>query len=353
MSQKKLLILALATLLAVLAAAAVPLFKPSLSNVQRAGELAFPQVAAGTVAEATITNAKGSFRLAADSEGRWIAPDKGSYPLATDALRQLLLTLSQMKIVEAKTSDPARLARLWLEETGPEAPSARLTLKDPAGAVLLDIFVGKRLQQLVLADASGDAGGSYFRHADENQAWLASGRLTLGETLLDYLPPKLLSIANETIARVVITHPDGAVLLAERAGPAGVMELKTGLQPGEIANLDAVGRMANGLDPLTIEDLALEGAIALAPENTVRTSITTFEGLVLALDLTKLGEATWLRVSVRASESAPTDGEARQALDAQIADITAATQGWVFEIPARLYGYMAITPAELALPQPQ
>src|SRR6266404_4455705 len=77
--------------------------------------------------------------------GRWVIVDKGNYPAAAGKLRQLLLGLADLTLVEPKTERPELFARLDLDEPS-TANSTAVTLQDRTGQTVAGLIVGKRRQ---------------------------------------------------------------------------------------------------------------------------------------------------------------------------------------------------------------
>lgn len=352
MSLRAFKILLALTLVALCAAAAAIWLQPPALQVARAGDPLFASLADGSavVGEIAIEDAAGRYSLKAGSDGLWVLSEKGNYPIDSAKVRALLLALGELRPVEAKTQDPARFHRLQVEDIGPDAKSRRITVTGADGQVIADVILGTSRGQLVLADGAGDGGGTYYRLPGQAQAWLGSGRITLPATAADFLDKRLLQSQAEQVRRVVITHPGGTVVLAERADEASPLELKNGLATGEVADDAAVQKLAAPLDPLTFEDVAADGTVALPAEATVRTTISTFDGLELTFELAKVGEQGWARIAVSKASDWTLDAEAAAALETKIAEIQTATKGWVFQLPAGTFAYLTFGPDQLKKP---
>ena len=80
-----------------------------------------------------------------EKDGRWTVAERGDYPADVTKLRKLLLALSDAKIVEEKTSNPANFAVIGVEDpSSPAATGAEIsvTARDGKHAVIIGKPVG-------------------------------------------------------------------------------------------------------------------------------------------------------------------------------------------------------------------
>ena len=128
MTPKTVLILGAVTAVSLAAAVGTAFHGGALSTVQLTNDPAFPALHAApdAVARVEVRSAGQSFSLARSADGQWRLPEKHDYPVAGDKLRELVVTLTDMRLVEAKTRQPARYS--WLEVEDIEAEDAQSTL---------------------------------------------------------------------------------------------------------------------------------------------------------------------------------------------------------------------------------
>jgi hypothetical protein len=202
-----------------------------LSNKGRAVEKSeiatgklYPDLA-GKVNEVTALDIKKadkqfSFKQTADG---WISPDKGGYPVKLDKVREVLVGLSQLRIVEPKTTKPENYSKIGVEDPGtakpekpetPDAPAptsnaALVTLKDDKGGTIASAIVGNTKYE-------GSTPGVYIRKAGDAQSWLTEGRLELPSDFTGWVDPQVVNIGRDRIKEAKITHPDGEVTWVSR-----------------------------------------------------------------------------------------------------------------------------------------
>ena len=302
MKNKSLLAYAALTVAALIAAIAVTWQKPHPSLVIRGKEPAFIELRKdpNAVAKLSVTGSESSFTLVREEDGRWVAPDRFGYRVAQDKVRDLVVALSDMRLVEAKTLRDDRYARLAVDDPSKEGSEAlQITLEDAQGAVLTDVIIGKR----VYRKTGGKPGGTYLRRSGEAQSWLASGGLTVAKQLSEWLDRGIIDIAGSLVERVEVSLADGdyAVLrdgedsLALEATPEGRTVVKTELD-----------RMVNGLIGLRLDDVIPVAQLeAVGSDSLASTTYVTKAGLAVTVTLTRAAEDNWivLKAAYRAGQS--------------------------------------------------
>jgi len=350
MQPRAFLILLLATLLVVTAAAAVALLNPVAKVGGITSVPALPLLAERSVAPSAIevTNAAGGYRLewrdgAADAEGQWVLASKDGYPAESEQVRRLLAELAALRLSERLTADPARLPRLQLEPLdAPDARSQRLRVLAADGSLLADLFVGRSVSRLV----DDSEGGTYVRLGEGTQAWLVAGRLTLPDDGLGFVDRRITTLPDDTIRRVVITHPDGTVVLAERQKGEALLTVKAGLPEATPADPAKLRRLAQLLELLSFEDVAAAAKVPF-PDETVHTTVTSFDGIEMRLTLAEINGAFWLRLSANLAEEHSPVPERKEGAERFTAELDARAEGWAFRLTEAAFERLTVAPAAL------
>ena len=134
MQKRGLILLAAATLaLVVLAIVAIATGDRGVSRAAP-GERAFPALAAklGDVGSVGIKRNALSLTFVRDGDN-WLVAEKGNYPAAAGKVRQIVLALADLALVEPKTQQAEFYPRLDVEDPG-SGKSTLVTLKDKSGA---------------------------------------------------------------------------------------------------------------------------------------------------------------------------------------------------------------------------
>ena len=329
MKPRSFLALAGLTLIAVIAAVLVVVDQPALTTLTKGEESAFEVLTerVNDAAELTIRSNEATFSIVRTDTG-WGMKDRAKYPVHFDKVKTALVGLSELKLLEAKTSDPSRYKRLEVEEPDTEeAQSVRFEIKDAAGKSMASGLVG-RLNPNLFGEGGG---GTYLRRGREEQSWLAAGEVSLGKTRNDWMIRDIVDIAAEKVRRAVIRQPDGAEIVVSQEKPDsgeyrldGVPEGRKLKDSGEAKNL------AGGLWRLTFEDVKPAADVAFAGKPNV-SEYETFDGLKVHIEMTTVDEVVWGRFSATAEGAS---GEKAEEVRKKAAEITERAKGWVYELSA-------------------
>src|SRR3954471_20095240 len=145
-----------------------PVF-PGLAD--RLGELAWAQISRGAT--------KVDF---ANVAGRWVVVEKDNYPANPAKLRRLLQGLAELTLIEPKSPEAERSARIDRDGTAREA-SALITLRGRTGDTVAEIIVAPAPNKA----ASGGAGAVSVRLPGAELALPARGTLELPDNVLGWL----------------------------------------------------------------------------------------------------------------------------------------------------------------------
>lgn len=204
-------------------------------------------------------------------DDRWIVAERDGWPADTAQLRNLLLSLSQARRLEAKTSNPELHHRLGVEA---------LAAADAAGA---GVRLGSGAQApVVIVGQPRGSDASYVRMADQPQAWLVDRLLEVPRTPQAWLDRELLQVDATRVAAASIVPPDGkrVQITARDDGPG--FALANAPKGRTVVDGDVEGA-AGLLSSLRIEDVARAGE---APFGDAAIGTATFllrDGLVFEL----------------------------------------------------------------------
>ena len=298
------------TLIAV-AAAALIAFQPGSAPVRQLDQPAFPELRADpdAVAKVILTTNAGSVTLLREVADRWVTLERFGHAVDAAKVRELIVTLADMRLIEAKTSQPERYPRLELEDPGSEGANSRLLRLETAdGSLLAEMIIGKQRPRATGTQASG----TYLRRPGEDQSWLASGGLGLDQNVVDWLDDQIVDLDGARLRRIEVRPVDGEAYAIERAAPGGPLAL-AGLAAGETATEASLDRLANALSSLRLEDVRPRADLAW-PEAHPTATFTTFDGLELTVELATIDATNWLRIDARAvAPTAPTAATAEPA----------------------------------------
>jgi hypothetical protein len=216
--------------------------------------------------------------------GQWTVAERGDYPADVLKLRKLLLDMADLKIVEAKTSNPASFAVIGVED-----PSS-------AGAVGAEITVAAPQARYVLIVGKPVGQGSFARRGGENQSYIVQPALSIAAEPRSWIDPKLIDIASANIQSIAVKPAAGAGYTLHRLNPADSGFALDGVPAGRAA-LDAKGLEPSPglLSNFTAEDVAKAGDIDFS--SATQAVITQADGKVLTLTGATPGDKRWIEVS--------------------------------------------------------
>lgn len=316
-----------------------------------AGAAVFPELAASLndVTEVRLVKAGAQTAVTLKrGEKNWQVAERALYPADSAKLRKLLIDLSELKVVEQKTSNPANYAVLGVEDvTTPTANGVRIELAGLKAPVAL--IVGK------------SAGGrsSYARAGDSAQSIVVTPALTLDTEPRNWLDRTLLDIAANRVQQARITGTGGVTYTALRETRAQTDLAVHDLPKGrELASPTAANPASSALAGINFEDVRAVRAEEQWGADSERAEYRLFDGTVLDFTGRNEGEQHWIRLTARFDDlqhgrfvvATPVEKETettsapRAALQptpeearAQAQTLAARFTGWAYEIPAYQY----------------
>ncbi len=298
---------------------------------------AFPALAGALGDVATVGLKRQDFAATFDRRGDlWLVAEKGDYPADAGKVRQVVLTLAEMRLIEPKTRLPSLYARLNVEDPG-SGKSTLVTVADRSGKTLARLIVGKqRFDRL----GAGN-GGLYVRRPGDAQSWLASGAVDLSGNLAGWLDRQIVDIPDRRIAKVTLTQPDGTRLVLSRAKPEAQFAIEGAPADAKPKSDTATGEPAMALDGLNLDDVAPAAKMPLPKTGVTTASYTTFDGLTIDLRLVERDKTDWIAVAATGAGKAA--AEAKQ--------IAARVSGWSYAIPSYKAAMLKTKLADLIEPQ--
>ncbi len=317
MNQSRLLAL---VVVAVIALAGGWYFGTATQPAQRAldtGKLMFPDLTAKLKdARRVEITSKGKITAIELKNGVWGAADRGGYPVEDTKLRGLLTALTELRLAEPRTTDPAEFTRLGLEDpTNDKTGTANLLrVLDGKGEPLVSVIVGHRRMR-----TQGNVPEEvYVRKPGDNQSWLAEGSLQADADPQVWLNRDIVNISHTLITKVVATK-NGATIELTRDGE----KLKV-TQPAEYPKLEdyKVDEVGNALESLTFQDV--KGAGEPIGDKIGEAVFSTSDGLDITVTVYHLGKDSWTRFAVAATDRDKPEAE----------QLNAKLSPWAFETGA-------------------
>ena len=304
MQNRGFLLLLGATLIAAAAAIFVLASGDRAASPVLAGERALPGLAEklGELAWVRLSHGAAKIDFAAIG-GRWAVVEKGNYPAAPGKLRQMLLGLADLTLVEPKTERPELFARLDLDDPA-NGKSTDIRLSDRTGQTIAELIVGRRR-----TDRLGTGNDAvYVRKPGIDRAWLARGAPDVSGEIVDWLDRRILDIPATRIASIKLTG-DGTTLVLTRTEPADKFAVAGAPADKKLKGPAALAEPAGALAALDLADVKPAADQPVPDSGVAAASFTTFDGLTLDLRLFARDNADWLAIAASGKDAA--DAEAK------------------------------------------
>ncbi len=320
MQKRGLILLAAATLvLVVLAVVAIASADRSVSRAAH-GEAALPALAGKLGEVASVGLKRGALELTfvRDGDG-WLVAEKGNYPAAAGKVRQIVLGMADLALVEPKTQRAEFYPRLEVDDAG-RGKSTLVTLKDKSGALVAELIIGKR--RFDRLGAGND--GVYIRKPDDLQAWLAWGSLEFSDQLSSWLDRRILDLPEKRIAKVTLTQPDGARLVITRPTAEAKFTVENVPADAKFKSETATREPAMALESLDLDDVKPAADMSVPDKDIFTASFVTFDGLTVDVRLFDRDSMHWIAVSATGTGSA----------EAEAKEIGGKVERWIHAVPS-------------------
>jgi hypothetical protein len=217
-----------------------------------------------------------------EQQGRWTIAQRGDYAADLPKLRKLLLALSDAKIVEEKTSNPASFAVIGVDDpASPGAAGAELsvTARDGAHAVIIGKPVGE---------------GIFARRIGENTSYSVEPSLSFEAEPRYWIEPKLMDIAAADIQSIAVKPAGTPAYTVHRAAGGGDFELD-GVPPGrKAADAAVLAPSPTTYSGLTVDDVDAAGHVDFSKPSVV--TVTLSGGNVITLTGAVVGDKHWVQL---------------------------------------------------------
>jgi Domain of unknown function (DUF4340) len=290
------------TVIASAVAGVTVLQEPAAAPVHYGDEPAFPALRANpdAVAKIVLTTPDGTFTLVRETGDRWSAAERFGYAVDGKRVRDLVVALADMRLIEAKTALPERYSRIEVEDVkAKDAKSRLLRLESADGKVLAEAVIGKQHHRLTGSQPEG----TYLRRPGEAQAWLASGGVQIEPKVVDWLDRQVVDLSADDIRRIEIRPEGGEAYAAERAAAGAPLVLQN-LAAGETAKKpEDLNRLASAFAAISFDDVERRGDLKW-PAGAQTAIATTLDGVEVTAQLAKIDGQPWAIFNARQLEAA-------------------------------------------------
>ena len=286
----------LAVIAAVLIIVAVFMAEQQKPGAPPTNQPVFPELKTviNDVTELSVATQSGTITLHRQ-EDIWRVKEKYNYPADLGTVRETLIGLAELTILEPKTRKPELYEKLGLQDVDAEGSlSTGITLKDATDNTVAAAVIGND------RPVQGKSGYKelFLRKVGDPQTWLAQGRLTVEKNPDKWLDKELTQIETKRVRRLIVTHPDKTRLVVEKARPADlnyqVADLPEGL---EIESQFTVNNIVSTVTSLSLEDVNPQNEVPFDDQPVVTAVFETFDGLQGTVQLLLKDEKNYVKIS--------------------------------------------------------
>lgn len=345
-------------------------FQPGASTTNPTeGARFFPDLDAKVVnaVDRIKVTAKGETFTLERKDGKWLAKEKGGYPVRFAKIKEALFSLSQLKQFERKTSDPTRYDALDLEDPAKKGSSSKRLVAFVGDKQVADVIVGKSNSKELLFGRSL----VYVRLPKDKQAWLAVGDPKLAASVGDWLDRTLIDVKTARIKEVVQTDSkNGRIIVGQDKAGSGDFKLRNMPAGRTLKGPRFVRYIGEGINNVTLEDVQPASKVDFKKNGVGGAVFRTFDGLVVTVNIAqtsekgagdKKSEKFWLTFTASVDEAAllktkPAKGSALKTAEdvrKEAEAINARTKGWAYEVSSTVTRFMRYTMEDLLKPGPK
>ncbi len=348
MNKNKLLILFVITLVVIIAATISAKLKAPQVSLEK--QLLFPdfETHINNVNSITIQDHNTSVKLEL-RDNNWVVSNMDGYPALFNRVRAALIGLSQLLVVDKKTTDPELYSELGVENIDvADSGSMLMNIIEKSGQSPVSLIVGHPRQ------SASNKPGIYVRLSDSDQALLVEGRLDISANPVDWINRELFDIPPQAIKRVTIVATDGSEfsIYKDKEEQADFTASDPNINKQSSAKI-IINRIATGLEKMRADGVNSAGNFTFA-ENTIKTTYETFDGIIIKVKLEQVDKKFYanFEFAYQPPESADvpvTDkGENSEPSPQQLVEqMNSSLSSWVYQIPDYKFEAMTSTPENI------
>ena len=258
----------------------------AVTVVQQSGELLFPELLSvvNDVNEMVVETKDQTVTLMR-GENAWRVKEKAGYRADVEKVKQTLIGLAELRILEPKTKNPELYDRLGLQDKDQEGSlSTTLTLKTPNNPEAAKVILGNQ------RPAKGNPRMSeiYARKPGDPQTWLITGNLPLEKVAGEWLDKEVTALTTKRVHQVTVRHPGGDTLLVSKDKPEDLdFQLDSIPAGSKVASQFNVNNVVGTLVQLSLEDVKEAQEVNFQDRSGVTAVLETFDGLRLEVQTVK------------------------------------------------------------------
>ncbi|HMD74166.1 MAG TPA: DUF4340 domain-containing protein [Steroidobacteraceae bacterium] len=251
------------------------------------GSLLLPALAADLNGVSAVTIRKGGAKPAVSlrrTATDWTVAERDDYPADVLKLRRLLLTLSEARLTEEKTSNPSSYALIGVEDPG----------KPGANGAEISIVAAHGTTRLIVGKPSGD--GNFVRFAADTASYLAEPGISFETEPRYWIDSRLFDLPVATIQSLAVQPADGPAYALHRVSAEGDAFALDSVPAGRsAADAKTLAPSPTALGNLAADDVAAASSIDFSKPSTIVVALA--DGDSITLTGSGVGDKRWITVA--------------------------------------------------------
>ncbi|MBL6954038.1 MAG: hypothetical protein ISR50_15475 [Alphaproteobacteria bacterium] len=244
------------------------------------------------IARINVHTPKLAFTILRGEGDNWRVKERDGYPVKFETIKQAVVGIASIRLLEAKTAKPALHDRLFLKAPQDGGRGTTIALADGKGEAIAAVVIGKTK----VNPTQNEDGIHYVRRLDGAQSYLASGRIEVWETIDRWLDDAMPTIARQRVRAATTIQPDGARAGVSRTDPDSRDFKVANIPPGMKQLQETAGNaLGSALGFLTFKDVRRGDKADFDGAN--RAEFNTFDGITLTVSVSKREDGYWVRLS--------------------------------------------------------
>ncbi len=265
------------------------------------GSLLLPALAADLNGVSAVTIRKGGEKPAVSlhrTATDWTVAERDDYPADVLKLRRLLLTLSEARLTEEKTSNPSSYALIGVEDPG----------KPGASGAEISIVAAHGTSTLIVGKPSGD--GNFVRFAADQASYLAEPGISFETEPRYWIDSRLFDLPVATIQSLAVHPADGPAYALHRVSPAGDAFALDSVPAGRLAaDTKTLAPSPSAFGNLAADDVAAASSIDFSKPSTIVVALS--DGDSITLSGSSDGDKRWITVASTKNAALDTKSKGR------------------------------------------
>lgn len=301
MNSKSLFALIAVTLAVVLVAAlTLKSSKPATPTTATPTVLA-PELASKINSVSKLELKKGDVSITVVQQGTgkdlaWVVANRGNYPAKFAKVKEVLVAISEAKLLEKKTNLPDKFAALEIDDPSATAKSTLVTIYDDKSQPIASVVIGK------MAKGPGGRGGdgAFVRKAGDNQVWQSDLKQTQAFDLAfnQWVDTTVIQLERARIRAVDVAPVAGDAIKVSKAKAEDVNFSLENMPANKVLKYPgSADTPAYAIEFLDMTDAVPAATIDFAKEPVLTSTFSTFDGLVATATVSRADGKYWVKLA--------------------------------------------------------